>query len=104
MSRPKDVRAKFDSKAETGADEKKEPLVHVEKVSVAPGAEGDRKEEREVHLLVARLGDHSLRFNSGWSDQEKADASVSLETKAMNLAVAMEVWSFVQKVAESHAK
>eukprot|EP00929_Paragymnodinium_shiwhaense_P067464 TRINITY_DN33954_c0_g1_i1.p1 TRINITY_DN33954_c0_g1~~TRINITY_DN33954_c0_g1_i1.p1 ORF type:complete len:241 (+),score=48.99 TRINITY_DN33954_c0_g1_i1:244-966(+) len=63
-------------------------------VTVTHGSQGS---DGNLTVLIARNGDHSLRWNSKGSDEAKEQASFSEETKAMNMAVAAIVCRFVRK-------
>jgi pimeloyl-ACP methyl ester carboxylesterase len=62
-------------------------------VTSLPGADAP------TTVLLVRNGDHSLRYNSSSRAQDKDRASTSLETLAMNQAVAVELSRFFAGVA-----
>ena len=62
-------------------------------VTSLPGADAP------ITVLLARNGDHSLRFNNSSRAQDKDRASTSPETLAMNQAVAVELSKFFARVA-----
>jgi len=57
-----------------------------------------RGADAHTTVLLARNGDHSLRCNSSSRAEDKDRASTSLETLAMNQAVAVELSSFFARV------
>jgi len=55
------------------------------------------REGEASEILVARNGDHSLRFNGSSTDESKVLSATSSETAEMNQAVAREVRAFLQR-------